>query len=115
VEMAGAVAELAKAALAKDFRRIDPRSARIVLVEAGPSILPAFRPELQRYAAEALRRRGVEILLETPIEEVDAGGVVAKGARIAAATVVWCAGVAANPVGRWLKVPTERNGTVAVR
>lgn len=114
VEMAGAVAELAKAALARDFRRIDPRSARIILVEAGPGILPAFRPELQRHAVEALQHRGVEILLETPIETIDEGGVVAKGERIPAATVIWCAGVVANPAGEWLKVATERNGTVAV-
>jgi NADH:ubiquinone reductase (H+-translocating) len=115
VEMAGAIAELAKAALARDFRRINPRAAKIVLVEAGPHILPAFRPELRDYAAKALRRMGVEIRVDTPIELVDADGVVAKGERIAAATVVWCAGVAANPVGRWLKVDTARNGQVEVK
>src|SRR3546814_3077787 len=107
MEMAGAIAELAKAALVRDFRHINPRAARILLVEAGPTILPAFRADLRDYAARALTRMGVEIRVGCPIEQVDAEGVAAKGERIAAATVIWCAGVAANPAGRWLNRSEE--------
>ena len=115
VEMAGAVAELTKAALARDFRHINPRAARIVLVEAGPHILPAFRAELRRYAAQALIRKGVEVRVKAPIEQIDGWGVVAKGERIPAATVVWCAGVAANPAGEWLSAETAPNRAVKVK
>jgi NADH:ubiquinone reductase (H+-translocating) len=114
VEMAGAIAELAKASLARDFRHIDPRSARILLVEAGPRLLPAFPEKLGRYAAGALERMGVEVRLGTAIEHIDATGVVASGERIDAGVVIWSAGVQATPVGRWLGRTTARNGAVPV-
>jgi NADH:ubiquinone reductase (H+-translocating) len=114
VEMAGAIAELAKATLARDFRHIDPKSARILLVEAGPRLLPAFPEKLSAYARSALARMGVEVRLETMIEHIDEEGVIARGARIPAATVIWSAGVRATPVGQWLGVATARNGTVRV-
>ncbi len=115
VEMAGAVAELARATLARDFRRIAPASAHILLVEAGPRLLNGFPEALGRYAVKALEKMGVDVRLETAIEQIDEDGIVARGERIESATVVWCAGVRATPVGEWLGVPTERNGSVRVK
>jgi NADH:ubiquinone reductase (H+-translocating) len=114
VEMAGAVAELAKATLVRDFRRINPATARILLIEAGPGILAGFSPGLGRYAEGALARLGVEVRLNCKIEEVDEGGVVAGGERIAARVVIWAAGVKATPVARWLGVEPTRHGAVKV-
>jgi NADH:ubiquinone reductase (H+-translocating) len=114
VEMAGAIAELAKATLARDFRHIDPKSARILLVEAGPRLLPAFPEKLSAYARSTLARMGVDVRLETMIEHIDEEGVIARGERIPAATVIWSAGVQATPVGRWLGLAAARNGTVRV-
>ena len=114
VEMAGAIAELAKATLARDFRHIDPGAARILLVEAGPRLLPGFPEKLSTYAAATLRRMGVEVRLETMIEAIDAEGVTARGERIPTGMVVWSAGVRATPVGQWLGVGTARNGAVEV-
>ncbi|HEV2548653.1 MAG TPA: NAD(P)/FAD-dependent oxidoreductase [Stellaceae bacterium] len=114
VEMAGALAELARAALAEDFRRINPRAARILLIEAGPRVLAGFPEKLAAFAATSLHRMGVELLLDTKIEVIDGDGVVANGERIAAATVVWCAGVEATPVARWLGAEAGRGGMVKV-
>lgn len=115
VEMAGALAELARATLACDFRRINPRQARIILVEAGPRVLSGYPESLSDFAAVELQRMGVELLLDTPIEGVDGDGVVAKGQRIDAAVVIWCAGVRAMPVARWLGLPAAKGGAVMVR
>jgi NADH dehydrogenase len=115
VEMAGAVAELAKATLARDFRRIDPRNARIILIEAGPRVLPGFRPELSAYAHSTLDRMGVDIRLHTTIDDITSDGVIARGRVIEAATIVWCAGVKATPAGRWLNRATSRNGAIEVK
>lgn len=115
VEMAGALAELAKSTLARDFSHIDPTAARILLVEAGPRLLNGFDQGLADYARKALGRMGVEILMETPIEKIDARGVVAKGQAIPAANVIWCAGVKATPIGEWLGAATAKNGAVVVR
>jgi NADH dehydrogenase len=114
VEMAGAIAELAKATLARDFRHIDPKAARILLIEAGPRLLPGFAEDLAAYAGAMLARMGVEVRLDSMIEQIDAEGVIARGERIAAATVIWCAGVQATPVGAWLGIETARNGAVRV-
>jgi NADH dehydrogenase len=114
VEMAGALAELARAALAEDFRRINPRAARILLIEAGPRVLAGFPEKLATFAADSLRRMGVELLLGTKIESIDAEGVIANGERIPSATVVWCAGVEATPVARWLGAAAGRGGVVKV-
>lgn len=113
-EMAGAMAELAHKALAKDFRRINPRSARIVLVEGGPRILSAFPEDLARKATRSLERLGVEVRTGKPVQSVDEGGVTIGGERIEAATVLWTAGVVATPVGRWLGAETDRAGRVIV-
>ena len=114
VELAGTIAELAHHTLAADFRNIDPRLARITLVEAGPSVLPVFDSTLREYAHRALERLGVEVRLEAPVTACDARGVVAGGQRIQAGTVVWAAGVAASPVGRWLGVEVDSRGRVQV-
>jgi NADH:quinone reductase (non-electrogenic) len=98
VELAGALAELAHAALARDFRRIDSTDTRIILVEAGTKILAEFPDRLSDFARRSLQRMGVEIVVGSPIEHIDESGVIAKGKRIEGATVIWCAGVKA-PTG----------------
>ena len=114
VELAGALAEIARHVLARDFRRIDPRTARVVLIEAGPRILPAYVPELSEKAAARLRRMGCEVLVGTPVTQVDAAGVVAGGRRIRSRCVLWAAGVAPSPIARSLGVPLDRAGRVKV-
>jgi len=114
VEMAGAMAELAKATLVQDFHRIDPASARVLLIEAGPRALTGFSQELGSYAEEALTRLGVELRLNTKIDHIDSTGVVAAGERIATRVVVWGAGVTATPVAAWLGIEPTRHGTVTV-
>ena len=114
VEMAGAVAELAHHALARDFRRVDPRQARVVLVEAGPKLLAPFPERLSAYAKRALEKLQVEVRLDSAVTGCDADGVTLSGHRIRARTVIWAAGVAASPVAAWLGVPADRAGRVAV-
>jgi NADH:quinone reductase (non-electrogenic) len=114
VELAGTIAELAQRTLVRDFRRIDPRSARIVLVEAGPNVLAAFDPKLRDYARLALERLGVEVRVGVAVTGCDAAGVTLDAERIESETVIWAAGVQASPVGAWLGVATERGGKVAV-
>jgi NADH dehydrogenase len=115
VEMAGAIADMMRGTLKSDFRRVDPRSSRIVLVEGGPRILPTFAEKLSRKAHARLTRMGVEIRTNAPVEHVDAGGVVVKGERIASRTVFWTAGVTPSAAGQWLKAETDRAGRVRVR
>jgi NADH dehydrogenase len=114
VEMAGALVELAHASLSRDFRHINPHTAHILLVEAGPRVLSGFPERLASFAEHSLERMGVEVLLDTPIEAIDKAGVVARGKRIEAANVIWCAGVEASPVARWLGVPAGKGGRVRV-
>ena len=114
VELAGAIAELAHFTLAADFRRIDPRDAKVVLVEAGERVLAAFEPSSSDYARRALERKGVEVRLETRVSGCDERGIDIGDARIESATVLWAAGVVATPVGRWLGVETDRGGRVPV-
>jgi NADH dehydrogenase len=114
VELAGAIAEISRHVIVSDFRSIDPREARIVLVEAGPRILPAYTPESSARAAEALRVRGVEVRTASPVTGVDAGGVHLATERLAARTVVWAAGVAASPLARTLGSPMDRAGRAIV-
>jgi NADH:quinone reductase (non-electrogenic) len=115
VEMAGAIADMVRGTLKADFRRVDPRSARIVLIEGGPRILPTFAESLSRKAHARLTRMGVEIRTNAPVEHVDAGGVVVKGERIASRAVFWTAGVTPSPAGQWLKADADRAGRVHVR
>jgi NADH dehydrogenase len=114
VEMAGALAELAKKALARDFRNIDPRSARIVLVEAGPRLLPAFPESVSEIARRSLESMGVEVRLGNAVTVCDAQGVALGDERIDAATILWAAGVAASPAAKWLAAERDRAGRVVV-
>ena len=115
VELAGTIAELAHHTLAADFRRIDPRSATITLVEAGPRLLPYLHESLSDYARQSLEQLGVEVRLGTPVTRCDAEGVTIGGECIAVATVIWAAGVTASPVGQWLDEETDKAGRVVVR
>jgi NADH:quinone reductase (non-electrogenic) len=114
VEMAGAIAEIARQTLAADFRRIDPRSARIVLIEAGPRLLPTFPQKQSDYVRAALAHAGVETKTNTRVTRCDACGVELDGGRIDAATVIWAAGVVASPAARWLDAQADRAGRVKV-
>lgn len=114
VEMAGAIAELARHTLAADFRNIDPRDAKIVLVEAGPRLLPSFDPKLSEHAKKALARLGVEVRLNTAVTEANATGASTGSGRIESRTMIWAAGVRASPAGKWLKAETDRAGRVLV-
>ena len=114
VEMAGAIAELAKVTLARDFRHIDPKSARIVLVEAGQRLLAGFATDLSDYARHCLEQLGVEMMLGQPVQAVDAAGVRIGEIFLPTATVIWAAGVKVEGPGQWLGVETDRGGRVAV-
>jgi NADH:ubiquinone reductase (H+-translocating) len=114
VEMAGAIAEMFRETLTSDFRRINPRSARIILIEGAPRILPTFAESLSRKAHARLTRMGVEIRTGVIVEKVDEKGVVVKGEHIASRTVLWTAGVTPSAAGRWLKVQIDRAGRVRV-
>jgi NADH dehydrogenase len=115
VELAGALAEISRRVLRRDFRRIDPRQARIVLLEAGPRILPTFDPRLSEAAARLLRRLGVEVRTGSPATSIDEAGVRTGAETIPARTVLWAAGVLASPLARSLGVPLDRAGRVPVR
>ncbi len=114
VELAGAIAELARHALAADFRAIDPTQARVMLIEAGPRLLPAFPESLSRYAEGALSRLGVEVRLGTAVSECSAEGVTISDERIPVATILWAAGVSASPAARWLGIASDRAGRLPV-
>jgi NADH dehydrogenase len=115
VELAGALAEISHTTLAKDFRRIDPRSARVVLVEAGPRILPAYRPEVSADAQRQLEKLGVEVHVSRGVTSIDELGVDTSQGRIDARTVLWGAGVAASPLAKsFAGVPLDKQGRVPV-
>jgi NADH dehydrogenase len=114
VELAGALAEVAHHALARDFRAIDPTRSRILLIEGGPRILPPFPPELSEKALEQLKGLGVEVRCGAVATGIDAEGVFIGSERIKARTVLWAAGVAASPLARSLGVPLDRAGRVLV-
>jgi NADH dehydrogenase len=114
VEMAGTLAEIARLTLRKDFRRIDPASARVVLVEAADRVLPPYPPDLSVKARRQLERLGVEVRLGTAVTAVERDGIELGAERIAARTIVWAAGVAASPLGRALSPQVDRAGRVPV-
>ncbi|PZR95720.1 MAG: FAD-dependent oxidoreductase [Stutzerimonas stutzeri] len=114
VELAGTIAELARATLPQDFRRIDTRETRVVLIEAGPRILPSFDEELAAYAHKELERIGVEIRTGAPVTACGPEGVMIGEKRLPAATMIWAAGVRASPAGAWLDAPMDRAGRVEV-
>jgi len=115
VEMAGAIAEIARQTLAKDFRRIDPRSSHIILLEAGPRVLPTLPEDLSMYAERTLTRMGVDVRTSTRVINCDRRGVDLDRGRIDASTVIWAAGVIASPAARWLGAEHDRADRVLVR
>jgi NADH:quinone reductase (non-electrogenic) len=115
VEMAGAIAEIARQTLAKDFRRIDPRSSRIILLEAGPRVLPTLPEDLSAYAERTLMRMGVDVRTSTRVTNCDRRGVDLDRGRIDASTIIWAAGVVASPAARWLGAEHDYAGRVLVR
>src|SRR5579872_3589330 len=114
VELAGAIAEVARQTLPPEFRRIDPRTARILLIEAGPRILPALTERLSAYATKALTRMGVEVLVGAPVTNCEPRGVEIGGRLVEAGTIIWAAGVVASPVARWLGAAHDKAGRVPV-
>ena len=114
VELAGAIAELAHVTLPDEFRHIDTRRARIVLIEAGERILPGFTADLSAYAHAALERLGVEIHLGAPVSECTGQGVVYGGRPLAAKVILWAAGVRASPAAAWLGAPADGAGRIKV-
>jgi NADH:ubiquinone reductase (H+-translocating) len=114
VELAGAVAELARASLAGDFRHIDTRKTKIILCEAGPRILPAFPESLGESARRHLVRMGVDVRTQTPVSAIDAESVRLGDQQLAVRTVLWAAGVSASPAGRWVGAAVDRAGRVIV-
>ncbi|MTH64212.1 NAD(P)/FAD-dependent oxidoreductase [Paracoccus shanxieyensis] len=114
VEMVGIIAELAHRILPREFRRMDTRKARILLVEAGPRILPAFSEDLSQYAAKALGRDGVEVMTGHPVTDCSGDGITVNGQFIPAQTTIWAAGVQASRAKDWLGAEADRAGRVMV-
>ena len=114
VEMASTLAEMSRMALAHDFRHIDPRTARILLYEAAPRVLPTYPEALSLKAQRHLESLGVEVFTNTRVTSVDPDGIVVGGHRVPAGTVLWGAGVVASPAGRWLGAETDKSGKVMV-
>jgi len=115
VEMAGALAVLVRTNLKSEFRRIDPASARIVLVDMAPRVLGPFSEGLSKAAKARLEKLGVEVRLGHAVDQIDADGIMVAGERIASKTVIWTAGVSPSPAGKWLNVETDRAGRVRIQ
>ena|ERR1700688_4341202 len=115
VELAGTLAEIARHALNHEFRNIDPRLSRILLIEGGPRVLPAYSEELSRKAEAQLRRLGVDVRTSHMVTRIEPGAVWVGNERIPSPVVLWAAGVAASPLGRKLGVPVDRAGRVLVQ
>jgi len=115
VEMAGALAILVKTTLKSNFRRIDPASARIVLFDRAPRVLGTFSEHLSQAAKQRLEDLGIEVRLGRGVDQIDADGVVVAGEHLASKTVIWTAGVAPSPAGKWLNVETDRAGRVRIQ
>jgi NADH dehydrogenase len=115
VEMAGAIAEIARLSLVKDFRHIDPTQTRVILLDFAPRVLPTFNPDLSESARKQLERIGVEVRLGAAVEHLSEEGVQIKGGeKIPARTIIWAAGNAASPLGASLGVPIDKQGRVIV-
>ena len=114
VELAGAIAELARHGLAGEFRNIDPAQARVLLVQSAPRLLPAFPESLSEVSAQSLRALGVEVLTKSRVEKIDAEGVLVSGQRIGSRTVFWAAGVMASPAAQWLQATADPAGRLKV-
>jgi NADH:ubiquinone reductase (H+-translocating) len=114
VEMAGAIAELARRTVSRDFRSITPHCSRVLLVEAGPRILPSFPPELSAKAEQSLKELGVEVRTYAPVSEIARDLVMVGRDRIAARTIIWAAGIQASPAAQWLGAEQDRIGRIFV-
>ena len=114
VELAGTLAEIARHTLKREFRRVDPRTAQVLLVEAGPCVLPAFSRDLSASAQRQLERLGVTVRTNSPVTSIGAGEVRMGDTTVRTRTVIWAAGVTASPLGRALGVPVDRAGRVLV-
>jgi NADH dehydrogenase len=114
VELAGAIAEISRQVMVSDFRVIDPREARVILVEAGPRVLATYPADLSAKAEASLRKLGVEVWVKSPVTAIESGRVVAGEHEVAAATTLWAAGVRASPLARSLGVELDRAGRVLV-
>jgi NADH dehydrogenase len=115
VEMAGAIAEVARQTLARDFRRIDPRTARIVLIEGGPRLLPTFSERHSSYARDTLAAMGVDVMTSSPVLECDGRGIDLADGRVEAGSIIWAAGITASPAAQWVSAEHDRGGRVVVR
>lgn len=115
VEMAAALAVLVRSTLKSEFRRINPATARIVLVDMAPRVLSTFSEDLSEAVKNRLQKLGVEIRLGHSVDQIDADGIIVAGERIISKTVIWTAGVAPSPAGKWLNVDTDRAGRVRVQ
>jgi NADH dehydrogenase len=113
-EMAGALADMIRLTIKSDFRRFDPKTAKIILIDSASRVLPTFSPQLSEKVRIQLEKMGVEIRLGHVVEQVDAKGVVVAGERINSQNVIWAAGTKASPAGKWLDVETDRAGRVKV-
>lgn len=114
VEMAGAIAELSRFTLARDFRHINPDRTQVILIEAASRILSPFPETLSSYATTQLEKLGVSVRIDQAVESIDSGGLTVDGAYIPVGLTIWAAGVAASPAGKWLGVETDRTGRIAV-
>jgi NADH dehydrogenase FAD-containing subunit len=114
VELASAIAIMVRSTLKRDFRRIDPASARIVLIDMAPRPLGTFAPDLSEAARKRLTKIGVEVLLGKGVDSIDGEGVTVAGERIVSKTVIWTAGVAPSPAGKWLNTEMDRAGRVKI-
>ena len=115
VELAGTLADLARDTLPADFRAIDTHITRVLLIEAGPNVLPGYDASLSDYARSALEQLGVEVALGDAVTKVTAGSVVFGGRRVDADTIIWAAGVRASPAAAWLGVAADRNGRIVIQ
>jgi NADH dehydrogenase len=115
VELAGAIAELARVGMEKDFRNFDPATAEIILVQSGPRLLPAFPESLSEVARRSLADLGINVLLNSKVRLIDADGVMVNDRRIYSRTVLWAAGVAASPAAKWLNADADKVGRVKVQ
>ncbi len=114
VELAGTIADMARATLPPDFRNIDTQKARVVLIEAGPRVLAGFPDDLSAYALKSLESIGVDVVLGQPVTDCNADGVVYGGKQLEAKTIIWAAGVRASRAAEWLGAPADRAGRLQV-
>lgn len=114
VELAGTIADMAHDTLPPEFRAVDTHMTKVLLIEAGPRVLPGYPESLSDYARQALEKLGVEVVLDHAVTEIDVHGVLFGARRVASETIIWAAGVQASPAARWLGTPADRAGRILV-